>query len=58
MHNQRLLLLLLLVTYIYLPTLLGWMTNPEGGWYRPFIIWVMLIAAAFIVQKRNRSNGI
>ena len=56
MQNQRLLTLLLLIAYIFLPTLLAWMTNPEGAWYRPYIIWVMLIVAAFVYQRRTRHD--
>ncbi len=56
MHNQRFLILFLLVAYIFSPTLFTWMINPEGAWYRPYIIWAMLIAAAFIFQKRKNTN--
>jgi len=56
MHNQRLLILFLLVAYIFSPTLFTWMINPEGAWYRPYIIWAMLIATAFIFQKRKNTH--
>lgn len=58
MHNQRLLILILLVAYIFSPTLFTWMVNPEGAWYRPYIIWAALIATAFIFQKRNNTNDL
>jgi len=58
MHNQRLLILILLVAYIFSPTLFAWMINPEGAWYRPYIIWASLIATAFIFQKRKDSNDV
>lgn len=58
MHNQRLLVLFLLIAYIFSPTLFTWMINPEGAWYRPYIIWVMLIVAAYIFHKRKRTNDL
>ncbi|MBU3069048.1 hypothetical protein KOI40_04400 [Aestuariicella sp. G3-2] len=58
MHNQRLLVLFLLIAYIFSPTLFTWMINPEGAWYRPYIIWVMLIVAAYIFHKRKHTNDL
>lgn len=56
MPNHRRVMILLLIAYIFSPTLVAWMTNPEGAWYRPYIIWVMVIVAAFAYQQRNRHD--
>lgn len=56
MRNQRLLILLLLVTYVFSPTIYDWAINPEGAWYRPFIIWALLIVAAYLFQGRSNRN--
>ena len=53
MNNQRLIILLLLVAYVFSPTLLSWMINPEGAWYRPFIIWAIVIIIAYLTQGRR-----
>lgn len=58
MHNQRLLVLFLLIAYIFSPTLFTWMINPEGAWYRPYIIWFMLIVTAYIFHKRKHTNDL
>lgn len=58
MQKQRLLVLFLLIAYIFSPTLFTWMINPEGSWYRPYIIWIMLIIAAFVLHKRQDSNDL
>lgn len=55
MPNHRLLLLLLFVAYIFAPTLFGWMISPDGAWYRPFIIWLVIILCAFLFQKYNKA---
>lgn len=57
MTRQRPLLLLILVVYIFSPTLFSWIIDPTGAWYRPFIIWLIVIIIAFFIQKnRNRSH--
>lgn len=58
MNNHRLLILLLLVTYIFSPTIYAWVINPSGSWYRPFIIWAVLVVAAYFFQGRNENNDL
>jgi hypothetical protein len=55
MNNQRLVILLLLVAYIFSPSLFNWIINPEGAWYRPFIVWVIVIVIAFAMQIRRKN---
>lgn len=56
MNNQRLVILLLLIGYIFSPTLFSWIINPEGAWYRPYLIWVLVIAIAFVIQLRRKKS--
>lgn len=55
MNSQRLVILLLLVAYIFSPSLFNWILNPEGAWYRPFIVWVIVIVIAFVMQVRRKN---
>lgn len=55
MNNQRLVILLLLVAYIFSPSLFNWIINPEGAWYRPYIVWIVVIVIAFIMQIRRKK---
>ncbi|HSC67660.1 MAG TPA: hypothetical protein VLC79_08215 [Cellvibrio sp.] len=55
MNNQRLVILLLLVAYIFSPSLFNWIINPEGAWYRPYIVWVVVIVIAFVMQIRRKK---
>ncbi len=55
MNNQRLVILLLLIGYIFSPTLFSWIINPEGAWYRPYLIWVLVIVIAFALQVRRKK---
>ena len=56
MNNQRLVILLLLVAYIFSPSLFNWIINPEGAWYRPYIVWVVVIVIAFVMQIRRKNR--
>lgn len=58
MNKQPPLLLILLVLYIFSPDIIGWSTNAEGSWYRPFIIWLVVIAAAFGLQQWGKSHDL
>lgn len=58
MNKQRPLLLLVLVVYIFSPTLFSWVVNPDGAWYRPYLIWVLVIIVAFFVQTRSKNNDV
>ncbi len=55
MNNQRLVILLLLIAYIFSPTVFDWIINPEGAWYRPYIAWIFVIAVAFVIQLRRKK---
>lgn len=58
MSNQRLVILLLLVAYLFSPSLFAWISNPEGAWFRPFIAWmvVILIALGMHIRYRRMQN--
>ncbi len=58
MNRQRPLLLFVLVAYIFSPTLYGWVTDPAGVWYKPYIIWAMVVVAAYIMQNRSKQHDI
>jgi hypothetical protein len=56
MSNHRLLLLILLVAYIFTPTLFNWIISSSGAWYRPFIIWIIIIAIAFSMHRFSKKS--
>lgn len=58
MNKQRPLILLVLVAYIFSPTLYAWVIDPAGAWYKPYIIWAMVVVAAYILQHRERHDDI
>ncbi|MEX2963720.1 hypothetical protein [Microbulbifer sp. TYP-18] len=56
MSNRTLLILLVLVSYVFSPTVFTWLINPAGAWYRPFILWLLLILLAVVVQMRRNTS--
>lgn len=55
MSQQRSLILLLLLTYLFAPTLIAWIYNPTGVWYKPYLVWILVIIMAYFAQKRKNS---
>ncbi len=56
MNKQRPILIIILLAYIFLPSLLHWVVNEEGHWYRPFLVWLAAIIAAFLFQVRRKAS--
>ncbi|GLS26882.1 hypothetical protein [Marinibactrum halimedae] len=55
-NTQRLLILLLLVAYVFSPTVFNWMVSPNGVWYRPFLVWLLVIVIAYLFQGRSQNG--
>ena len=51
-------LLLALIAFVFLPSLLEWLLDPEGLWYRPFIIWIIVVVITFIIQVRGSTDDV
>jgi hypothetical protein len=55
-YISRSVLLLILAAYVFSPTAFGWMIDPAGAWYRPYLIWAAIVAATFLLQARAPAN--
>jgi len=53
MYINRVLLLLAGLLVIFYPTLEDWMFGAEGTWYRPYLLWLLAIGAAYWNQRRR-----
>lgn len=58
MKRQHPLLLVLLITYVLMPNVLVWATDINGHWYRPFIVWLVVIIAAYGLQRWKKLNDV
>lgn len=56
--KTRPLILLMLALYIFSPTLFTWMIDPNGAWYRPYLIWIAAIIVAYYFQTRQKNNDL
>lgn len=56
MKRQSPLLLLLLIAFAFSPTVLSWILSTDGAWYRPYIIWLVIIVIAFFIQRALVKN--
>jgi len=57
MTRQSPLLLLILMLFIFLPSLVRWMMSADGAWYRPYLIWALVIVATYLFQRKTRKDG-
>ncbi|MEO0442169.1 MAG: hypothetical protein AAFZ92_00295 [Pseudomonadota bacterium] len=55
MNKQRFLFFTLLIAYVFMPTLFNWVVSPEGTWYKPFIVWALIVIGAYLLQKYNKG---
>lgn len=53
MYSYRLVLLLVLSFYLFSPVIIDWWIEPAGTWYRPFIIWLMLIGVSVWLEQQK-----
>lgn len=51
MYVNRALLLLLGLALIFLPAIERWMWHGEAEWYRPYLLWLAAVVAAWWNQR-------
>lgn len=54
MYLHRLLLLLIPALYLLLPPFINGLQQLNGPWYRPFIIWSVVVIIAAIIEGKRR----
>jgi hypothetical protein len=51
------LLLGLLVLLLFVSPLVFWWTDPESGWYLPYLLWLaVILAGAWVFARRDGSR--
>lgn len=56
MLNYRTVSGLLLLCVVVLPLSFQWATAADGHWWRPFMIWVLLIYGVYLQQRRRAGS--
>lgn len=49
--KQRLIVGSLVLAAVFSPSLLTWILHSEGAWYRPFVVWFVVIILTYIFQR-------
>ena len=50
MYINRALLLMLGIAFIFYPSVEEWLLQGEAAWYRPYLIWLLIVIAAYANQ--------
>lgn len=58
MYISRAVLLLVICSYLFAPSIFGWMIDPRGSWYRPYLLWAVAIALLMLTQIRQREDDV
>jgi len=51
---DKVILLLLLALFLLVSPFMAWWATPDAPWYRPYLIWLFIIALTWWLQYRNR----
>lgn len=52
---DKVILLLLLALFLLVSPFMAWWANPAAPWYRPYLIWLLIIALTWWLARRNRQ---
>ena len=58
MHIYRLILLLVIGIYLFSPAIMDWWTASADPRYRPYLLWLTLIALTFALQGKHDGESI
>ena len=56
MYIYRLVLLLAVGIYLFSPAIMHWWIDATGAWYRPSLLWLILIVVTFILQRQKDAD--
>ena len=56
MYINRSLLLVLAVALVFFPAALDWATTGGTSWYRPYLMWGVLIVLGYWIQRKRPNN--
>lgn len=56
MQIYRLVFILVIGIFIFSPAIMDWWTANNNAWYRPYLLWLMFIAATFLLQVQREAD--
>jgi hypothetical protein len=56
MHINPTLLLLMAAIFVFSPTIQQWITSGGTAWYRPYIVWSLVILYVYMSQRGKKPD--
>ena len=56
MYIYRLVLLLVVGIYLFSPAIMDWWIQPGSAWYRPYLLWLILIVVTFLLLSNRDAD--
>lgn len=56
MYIYRLVLLLVIGIYLFSPAIMDWWIQPDDAWYRPYVLWLILVIAGILLQSPKDAD--
>lgn len=53
MYINRLLVIIAGVVIVFLPAIESWMFSSGTVWYRPYLVWLLIVIAAYWNQRKR-----
>ena len=58
MYDYRIALLIVAGLYLFSPAIIDWWSEGGRAWYRPYLIWLGLIALSYWIAKSKDVDGL
>ncbi len=58
MYINRTLLLLLAIAVVFIPTAQEWVISGGTAWYRPYLVWLVIIVLAWWNQRKSYGDDL
>jgi hypothetical protein len=56
MYIDRSLLMVLAVALVFFPSALEWISTGGTAWYRPYLLWALLVLLGYWIQRRRQRD--
>ncbi|MCK9237830.1 MAG: hypothetical protein M0P46_07010 [Thiopseudomonas sp.] len=56
MYIYRLVFILVIGIYLFSPAIMDWWTAVHNEWYRPYLLWLILIVVTFLLQAQRDTD--
>lgn len=56
MYINRAMLMAVGIVLIFFPAIEGWVSSSETAWFRPYLLWLLVIVAAYWNQRSRYTD--